>query len=43
MTDFMNWLGEGLQTAGSIPYIGFKLLIVALVVWVIWTVAEHIN
>lgn len=42
MTGFMNWFGEGLQTAGSIPYIGFKLLVILGIVWIIWTIWEHI-
>jgi len=41
MTGFMNWLGQGLQIAGSIPYVGFKLLVVLGIVWIVMTIWEH--
>ena len=41
MTGFMNWFGQGLQTAGSIPYVGFKLLVLLGIVWIVWTIWEH--
>ncbi len=41
MTGFMNWLGQGLQTAGSIPYVGFKGLVVLGIVWIVVRIWEH--
>ena len=41
MTGFMNWLGQGLQTAGSIPYVAFRLLVLLGIVWIVWSIWEH--
>lgn len=42
MQNFMNWLGAGLQTPGSIVSVGFKLLLLLVLVWLIWTILENI-
>ncbi len=42
MQNFMNWLGAGLQTPGSIVSVSFKLLLLLVLVWLIWTILENI-
>lgn len=42
MQNFMNWLGAGLQTPGSIVLVSFKLLLLLVLVWLIWTILENI-
>lgn len=42
MQNFMNWLGAGLQTPGSIVSVSFKLLLLMVLVWLIWTILENI-
>lgn len=42
MQNFMNWLGAGLQTPGSIVSVSFKLLLLLVLVWLIWTIVENI-
>ena len=42
MQNFMNWLGTGLQTPGSIVSVSFKLLLLMVLVWLIWTILENI-
>ncbi len=41
MSNFMKWLGMGLQTEGSIVWIGFKGLVFLGLVWLIWTILEN--
>ena len=43
MTNFMNLLGQGLQTPGSVAYVSFRIFIVLVVIWLIWSIIEHIN
>ena len=43
MTNFMNWLGQGLQTPGSVVFVSSRIFIVLVVIWIIWSIAEHIN
>lgn len=42
MQNFMNWLSAGLQTPGSIVSVSFKLLLLLVLVWLIWTILENI-
>ena len=42
MQNFMNWLGAGLQTPGSVVSVSFKLLLLLVLVWLIWTILENI-
>ena len=42
MQNFMNWLGTGLQTPGSLVSVSFKLLLLLVLVWLIWTILENI-
>lgn len=42
MQNFINWLGAGLQTPGSIVSVSFKLLLLLVLVWLIWTILENI-
>jgi len=42
MQNFMNWLGAGLQTPGSLVSVSFKLLLLLVLVWLIWTILENI-
>lgn len=42
MQNFMNWLGAGFQTPGSIVSVSFKLLLLLVLVWLIWTILENI-
>lgn len=42
MQNFMNWLGTSLQTPGSIVSVSFKLLLLLVLVWLIWTILENI-
>lgn len=42
MQNFMNWLGAGLQTPGSIVSVSFKLMLLLVLVWLIWTILENI-
>ena len=43
MENFMAWFGQGLQTPGSVPYVGFKLLIAFAVLWALMKIWENIN
>lgn len=43
MTNFMKWLGQSLQTPGSVAFVSFRIFIVLVVIWIIWSIAEHIN
>ena len=42
MQNFMNWLGTDLQTPSSIVSVSFKLLLLLVLVWLIWTILENI-
>ena len=42
MQNFMNWLGAGQQTPGSLVSVSFKLLILLGIVWLIWTILENV-
>lgn len=42
MQNFMNWLGTGLQTPGSLVSVSFKLLLLLVLVWLVWTILENI-
>ena len=42
MQNFMNWLGAGLQTPGSLVSVSFKLLILLGIVWLVWTIYEKV-
>ena len=42
MDAFMHWLGIGLQTPGSLVSVSFKLLLLLVLVWLIWTILENI-
>ncbi|WP_407397194.1 hypothetical protein [Treponema sp.] len=41
MADFINWFGNELLTEGSVGRIGFKLLLLLFVVWIIMTIREN--
>ncbi len=43
MQNFMNWLGAGLQTPGSLVSVSFKLLLILGLVWLIWTILEKVR
>ena len=42
MQNFMNWLGAGLQTPGSLVSVSFKILLVLVLVWLVWTLLENV-
>ena len=42
MQNFMNWLGAGLQTPGSIVSVSFKILLVLVLIWLVWTLLENV-
>lgn len=42
MQNFMNWLGAGLQTPGSLVSVSFKLLLLLVLVWLVWTIYEKV-
>lgn len=42
MTNFINWFGNELITEGSVGRIGFKSLVILLVVWIIMTISEKV-
>jgi hypothetical protein len=42
MQNFMNWLGAGLQTPGSVVSVSFKILLVLVLVWLVWTLLENV-
>lgn len=42
MQNFMNWLGTGLQTPGSLVSVSFKILLVLVLVWLVWTLLENV-
>ena len=42
MQKFMNYLGAGLQTPGSVVSVSFKILLVLVLVWLVWTLLENV-
>ena len=42
MQNFMNWLGTGLQTPGSLVSVSFKILLVLVLIWLVWTLLENV-
>lgn len=42
MQNFMIWLGAGLQTPGSVVSVSFKILLVLVLVWLVWTLLENV-
>ena len=42
MQNFMIGLGAGLQTPGSVVSVSFKILLVLVLVWLVWTLLENV-